>query len=101
MVKEKFNTLSELYRHVMPALRSKAKELKLGNLSFIKEKDIWDCLKNTKWYSENDLTLYDIVSDILYLEEKTLVNYINTRNKNTTEKKKKTENKSTEEDNIL
>ncbi len=81
MVKENFNTLGELYRHVLPALKSKVKELKSLNLTGVEERDIWNCLKNTRWYKETDLTLFDIVNDILFVEEKEVINYLNSTNR--------------------
>lgn len=80
MVNENFGTLKDLYERVLPALRSKVKELKNDRISFVTEKDVWDCLRKNKWNGESDLTLYDIVNDILFLEEKEILNYVNLKN---------------------
>lgn len=80
MVNENFGTLKDLYERVLPALRSKVKELKNNRFSFVTEKDVWDCLRKNKWNGESDLTLYDIVNDILFLEEKEILNYMNLKN---------------------
>ena len=48
---------------------------------FVTEKDVWDCLRKTKWNGESDLTLYDIVNDILFVDEKEVVNYLNYKNR--------------------
>lgn len=77
MVSENFKTLKELYIRVLPALKSKVKELKTKNIFYITEEDIWQFLKTRKWHTKSDLTLYDIVNDILFLEETELINYIN------------------------
>lgn len=61
----KFNNLKELYDRVLPALRSKVKELEKENLKYIKEEDVWEALKQTKWNKGKPLTLYDMVDDIL------------------------------------
>ncbi len=76
MVNENFGTLKDLYERVTPALKSKVKELKNNQLSFVTEKDVWDCLRKTKWNGESDLTLYDIVNDILFIEEKEILNFL-------------------------
>ncbi len=77
MVNENFKSLKELYDRVTPALKSKVKELKLHHIPFVTEKEIWECLKSRKWKEESDLTLYDIVNDILFLEEKEIMEYLN------------------------
>lgn len=76
MVDEKFNSVTELYKRVLPALRSKKKELIINKLGFITEKDIWDFLRENKWSKEANLTLFDIVNDILTVEESSLVQYM-------------------------
>ena len=76
MVDEKFNSVTELYKRVLPALRSKKKELVINKLGFITEKDIWDFLRENKWSKEANLTLFDIVNDILTVEESSLVQYM-------------------------
>lgn len=76
MVNENFGTLKDLYERVLPALKSKVKELKRNHLSFVTEKDVWDCLRKNKWNGETDLTLYDIVNDILFIEEKDLLDFM-------------------------
>lgn len=63
----KFNTEEELYIRVLPALTSKMCELERKNIKDIKQKDIWKMLKDTKWITSHDLTLADIVSDIMNL----------------------------------
>ena len=76
MVNEEFNSMNELYERVLPALHSKRKEFMIKKINFIDEKDIWNCLRNLKWQKEFHLTLYDIVSDILALDELTILEYI-------------------------
>ena len=55
-----FNNLQELKTRITPALKTKVKELN----SFITEEDIWKYLK-TKWKTSTNLTLYDIINDII------------------------------------
>lgn len=76
MVEEKFDSITELYRRVLPALKSKKKELVSSKITFVTEKNIWDYLRETKWCNETKLTLFDIVNDILCVETDQLLDYI-------------------------
>lgn len=78
MVEEKITTVAELYKRVLPALKSKRKELIASKLGFITENIIFECLRETKWSLNNtkNLTLYDIVNDILNITDKELITYI-------------------------
>lgn len=77
MAQDNINSLKELYLKVTPALKTKKEELKRNRIRFITEKMIWDYLKNNIWYNKDDLSLYDIVDDILSLDEIALINYLN------------------------
>lgn len=79
MVEEKFDSIAALYKRVLPALRSKKKELAVQKLPFITEMDIWDCLRKNKWSKEANLTLFDIVNDILTINESSLIEYVSTK----------------------
>lgn len=59
-----FKNLEELKKRVGPALATKEKELKLKKYS-IKKEEIWNYLVKNKWSTSKNLTLYDIVNDIL------------------------------------
>ena len=75
-----FNNLTDLYNHVLPAIRTKISQLKNMNFNEVKELDIWDyCLKNI-WYSKKDIEIYEMINDILFLDEIKLINYIRKRN---------------------
>lgn len=76
MVTENFKTVPELYRRVLPALRSKRKELQRKKLGFITEQDIWNCLRRTKWTRDAELTLFDVVDDILNTSPEELLEYL-------------------------
>ncbi len=60
-----FNNLTELKNRLMPALRLKKEEINNKNIT---EEDIWNYLKETKWINSNNLSLSDMVNDILKLE---------------------------------
>ena len=60
-----FKSVSELYQRVLPALRTKKHELHKNGYTYLKEEDIWNYLKETKWSKSVDLFLADMVEDIL------------------------------------
>ena len=71
----RFNSLKELYDRLLPALRSKVKELKRENITYVKEEDVWEILRQTKWNNCKTLTLYDMVDDILNSDNQIFQNY--------------------------
>lgn len=60
-----FTSLSELYERIGPALRTKQSEMKREGYTYIKEEDIWNYLKEVKWKNSKNLTLFDMVDDVL------------------------------------
>ena len=60
-----FNSLEELYRRIKPALHTKKEEMKRNGYPYIKEEDIWNYLKEVKWVHSKNLSLYQMVSDVL------------------------------------
>jgi hypothetical protein len=79
MVDEKFNSITDLYKRVLPALKSKRRELEVSKVGFITEKDIWDYLRDEKWNKKSNLTLFDIVNDILNVEKNKLFEYMSNK----------------------
>ena len=69
---DEFQSIDELYQRVLPALRTKVHKLSMNGISFVCEKDIWNLLVD-KWKRGINLTLFDIVDDILRLDEKTIL----------------------------
>lgn len=72
----KFNSLEELYKRLLPALRSKVKELKRNNFNYIKEEDIWNYFKKIKWTNCKTLTLFDMVNDVLNTPNEKIDEYV-------------------------
>lgn len=60
-----FSSLEELYNRLKPALRTKKRELKENGYGYLKIEDIWNYLKEKKWSRSSNLSLNDMVSDIL------------------------------------
>lgn len=70
-----FNSLKELKQRITPAINTKIKELRNNNYLITTENDIWEYLKEEKWIKSNNLTLYDIINDILKLNNETIEEY--------------------------
>lgn len=70
----KFSSLQELYNRIKPALRSKVKELHMAGYMFINEEDIFNFLKDSKWAKKNNLTLSELVNDILTTSNEVYLN---------------------------
>lgn len=69
-------TLDDLYNLVLPALKSKRKELHSLNYFYITEKDIWNYLSDNTWNNSHDLTLHDMVDDILNTSNDLIAAYV-------------------------
>ena len=72
----RFNSLEDLYNRLKPALRSKIKELRKLDKIYIKENDIFDYLTDTKWENSTNLTLDQMVDDILYVDNNKIDEYV-------------------------
>ena len=66
-----FKNLLELKARITPALKTKVKELN----SYVTEEDIWNYQK-TKWKKSNNLTLYDIINDIIKIKKEEIEEYV-------------------------
>jgi len=73
---DKFNSLSDLYKRVLPALETKTSELNRNGFKYIKSLDVWNYCVENKWKSKMDLRIYEIVDDILNLEDTVLENFV-------------------------
>ena len=71
-----FNNIKELYERLLPALNTKVIELKRNDLDYIKKEDIWNYLKDKKWSKANNLLLYEMVDDILNLDNFEIDEYV-------------------------
>ncbi len=60
-----FKSLNELYTRIEPALETKKCEMQRIGYSYIKEEDIWNYLKEVKWTKSKDLSLYEMIDDVL------------------------------------
>lgn len=70
-----FSSLEELFNRLKPALRTKRRELKENGYGYLKIDDIWNYLKEEKWTYSNNLSLNDMVSDILNADNEFIDDY--------------------------
>lgn len=70
-----FSSLEELFNRLKPALRTKRRELKENGYGYLKIEDIWNYLKEEKWTYSNNLSLNDMVSDILNTDNEFIDDY--------------------------
>lgn len=77
----KFRSLEELYRKLLPAFRVKINDLRRNNINTISNEDIWNYLKINKWSNRTNLSLDEMVNDIITLSEIDITNYVIMRNK--------------------
>lgn len=71
---EKFETINDLYKKILPALKTRSEELKRKKV-YISPIDIWVYCTNNIWKNKKDLRMYELVSDILYVDEVKLKKY--------------------------
>ena len=71
-----FTSLEELYNRLKPALEAKRIEMKRNGFNYIKIVDIWNYLKEIKWKKARDLSLYEMVDDVLNIDDIVIDSYI-------------------------
>lgn len=71
-----FSSLEELYKRVEPALNSKTLDLKRVGVNYVQKADVWNYLKNNVWCKKNNLTLGEIVNDIMTVSNSELEVYV-------------------------
>lgn len=70
-----YKSQKDLYMNLVPALNVKLKLLKRNNYKDITREDIWNYLKINKWQYAVDLTLADMVQDIIHTDNIEINNY--------------------------
>jgi len=71
-----FSSLEELYNRVKPALKSKINDLKRVGVNYVQEADVWNYLKNNLWCKKANLTLGEMVNDIMTVSNIELETYV-------------------------
>lgn len=70
-----FKNVEELYTRLKPALDSKLKELHLLGYKIVSSRDIWTYLVKNNWKNRTQLSLSDMVSDILYVDNYSIYDF--------------------------
>lgn len=70
------HSLEQLYNRLRPALSTKREEMKRDGYVYVKEEDIWNYLKEMKWISSKNLSLYQMVCDILETPDDKIDDYL-------------------------
>lgn len=70
-----FQDLKELYIRLEPALSAKVSEMKRVGYKEMEKKDVWNYLSNTVWNSATDLSLHQMVDDILKASNEVIYQY--------------------------
>lgn len=76
MLMDGFSSLEELYKRVNPALKCKVKDLKRIGINYVQEADVFNYLKNNVWCKKTNLTLGEIVNDIMTTSNIELEGYV-------------------------
>lgn len=74
-----FNSLEELYNRLKPALKTKVIEMHRLGFNYITETDVWNYLKEIKWSDSSNLLLYQMVSDVLNIDNIKLDEYLKSK----------------------
>ena len=76
-----FNSASELYQRLNPALKSKVAELTREGFDYLTTEDVWNYLKESKWKDSRNLSLNEMVNDILNSENIIIDDYFKSKMK--------------------
>ncbi len=71
-----FKSLTELYTRIKPALLSKKRELHRLGFKYIKEEDIWNYLKESRWGNASNLSLSEMITDLFECDNYKIDNYV-------------------------
>ena len=75
-----YKNQEELYQGLIPALNVKMKNFKRNKITNITKEEIWNYLKETKWKNSIDLTLADMVQDIIHVTKEEILIFKNKNN---------------------
>lgn len=74
-----YTSQKELYEALIPAFNVKLRMFKNNEFSFLTKKDIWDYLKDNVWVNSVNLTISQMVSNIINVEGSKIVNYLKSK----------------------
>ena len=64
-MEERFTSLKALYKRLLPAIKTKHSEMILSGFSYVSKEDIFNYVQKKTWKDTKEITLYEMVSDIL------------------------------------
>lgn len=65
---DEYKSVKELYEALIPALNVKIRMFKNNEFNYLTKDDIWNYLKDNVWVHSVDLTISQMVSDIVNVE---------------------------------
>ena len=74
---KEFSSQEELFKELIPAINVKISRLKMNQCYGVRYEDIWNYLKEYKWKDSVDLTLGEMVHDIIHVDNSELIKYVN------------------------
>ena len=74
-----YKNQKELYEALIPAFNVKLRMFKNNEFNFLTKKDIWDYLKDNVWVNSVNLTISQMVSNIINVEGSKIVNYLKSK----------------------
>ena len=68
-----FTSLSQLYRKLIPAFNVKQRLIKNSKYKDITNENIWSYLTDTKWRNAKDLSLSEMINDIITVDLENII----------------------------
>lgn len=78
---QEYKSEKELYEALVPALNVKLRMFKNDNYNYIRKEDIWNYLKDNVWINSVNLSISEMVSDIINVDGMKIVTYLYQHNK--------------------
>ena len=75
-----YRSQEELYNMLIPAMNVKLTKFREGQYNDVERDDIWNYLRDNKWKDSVDLTLGEMVNDIIRIDNLVIVNYARNNN---------------------
>ena len=70
-----YSSQSELYQALLPVFNVKKRLLRYNNYNDITNNDIWKYLSINKWKHSQNLTISEIVNDIILIDATDIIKY--------------------------
>lgn len=77
MEENKLSSLKALYKRLLPALKTRKNEIVLSGFPYVTTEDIFNYLKSVKWKNVKEITIHEMVSDVLNTDTYEIAGYLN------------------------